>query len=86
MVRVQLPVKCPSCKLENPPDAARCDCGFVFSVATAEPSGTRAVQPTDPTIVFHLQSIDNSVRTIKRIVVWWAVLTVIALLILFFRR
>ena len=24
-------MKCPNCKLENPPDAMRCDCGYDFT-------------------------------------------------------
>jgi len=29
-------MKCPNCKLENPPTALRCDCGYDFPSASAD--------------------------------------------------
>lgn len=63
---------CPSCKLENPATALRCDCGYAFG-PTAK---------TDPSLSLYLHSIDSSIRTIKWIIIAWAVLTVIGALIL----
>jgi hypothetical protein len=55
----------------------------------ARPSSGYAVAqqpPSDPAVLSHLRSIDDSVRTIKLIVICWVVLTVIGALILLFRR
>lgn len=65
-------MKCPSCKLENPPTATRCDCGYSFGVP---------ITPSDGAIVSHLRSIDNSLRTIKTVVILWAVLAIIGMLL-----
>jgi hypothetical protein len=59
-------MRCPVCKLENPENARRCDCGHEFSALGAARSAPD-----------YLGSIDSSVRTIKFVVVAWAVLTVI---------
>jgi hypothetical protein len=57
-------MKCPKCSLINPDGTQRCDCGYAFQ-------GPQ----TDSTAP--LVSIERSVRTIKNIVVWWFVLTLI---------
>ena len=31
-------MKCPACKLENPPTAERCDCGYDFALGTVQES------------------------------------------------
>jgi hypothetical protein len=33
-------MKCPNCKLENPPDAMRCDCGYDFTSADRRTAAT----------------------------------------------
>jgi predicted metal-dependent RNase len=63
-------MKCPVCQLENPSSAARCDCGYSFA-------GLKTNSDS------YLRSIDASLRTIKQIIVWWAVLTVVGLIIWF---
>lgn len=81
-------MKCPSCKLENPETALRCDCGYAFSLPAVQISNGR--EPSDPAVVNYLLSIDDSLRTIKRILVWWvwlgAICAFITLVIFMFRR
>jgi hypothetical protein len=59
-------VTCPSCKLENPADAQRCDCGYVFAAPTTAPE---------------LREITQSLRTIKRILILWTVLSLLGAVI-----
>jgi hypothetical protein len=35
-------MKCPSCKLENPPNAMQCDCGYVFGIPPLQAAENRA--------------------------------------------
>lgn len=66
-------MKCPACKLENPSTALLCDRGYRFgSSATASAS--------DPSTISYLRSIDGSLRTIKAIMVVWAVLSLFGVL------
>jgi hypothetical protein len=58
----QVIVICPSCKLENPADATRCDCGYVFAGSTSPPE---------------LREIAQSLRTIKRILILWTALSLV---------
>src|SRR5579863_5827238 len=58
---------CPSCKLENPPSAVRCDCGYVFAASVSPRERSLQSLPVDdPPLVVYLRSIDDSLRTIKR--------------------
>jgi hypothetical protein len=79
-------MKCPRCKLENPENALRCDCGHEFAAAFAGGSSARFAPTamTDPSVSLHLRSIDGSLRTIKFVVVAWAVLTAIGFICWFF--
>ena len=60
---------CPSCKLENPPSASVCDCGYQFQSATGH---VMATQETSP----YLASIDRSLKTIKNLMVLWLLLSI----------
>ena len=66
-------MKCPLCKLENPEIARTCDCGYSFATGSAP-----SVASLDTVL---LRSIDRSLRTIKLIVVSWAVLTAIGFIV-----
>jgi hypothetical protein len=79
-------VRCPLCKLQSPENTRQCDCGYEFAGAygTAAQAGIARTATTDPTAAIYLRSIDQSVRTIKFIVVAWAILTVIGFVVLFF--
>jgi hypothetical protein len=66
-------MKCPVCKLENPDTALRCDCGYAFATGTM-PAG-------DP-VLEHLRSIDETLRYIKRLILLWAILTVVAAIVI----
>jgi hypothetical protein len=70
-------MKCPVCKLENPANALQCDCGHQFAAAYTKSSYMPEIRAdmADPSISGHLRSIDRSLRTIKIVVVAWAVLT-----------
>jgi hypothetical protein len=35
-------MECPNCKLENPPSALRCDCGYEFATGTVRASYAQA--------------------------------------------
>lgn len=72
-------MKCPQCKLENPESALQCDCGHEFAAAFARASSARLAQAAtaDPPASLYLRSIDSSLRTIKVVVLVWAMLTVI---------
>jgi hypothetical protein len=75
---------CPSCKLENPPSAVRCDCGYVFAASVSPRERSLQSLPVDdPPLVVYLRSIDDSLRTIKRILVWWVTLSAIAAILAF---
>lgn len=56
---------CPSCRRLNDQYADHCECGYAF-----QGSQTNAAAV--------LGSIDRSVRMIKNIVLWWAILTIAA--------
>jgi hypothetical protein len=71
-------MKCPSCSLENPPSALRCDCGYTF------PSSVQKAM-TDPAAVSHLRSIDASLLTIKRILLVWIFLAILWIIIFVLR-
>lgn len=66
-------MKCPVCDLENPSNSVRCECGYVNPL------------PSDPKLISLLQSIDGSIRTIRRIMVWWFILTIIGGVIVLIR-
>jgi hypothetical protein len=74
-------MNCPLCKLQSPEATRRCDCGYEFAAAYGSSSTPGDVRQatTDPSASQYLRSIDSSVRTIKIVVVAWAVLTVIGL-------
>lgn len=57
-------MKCPACGAANVFNAERCKCGYVFQGPQTES-------------VACLASIERSVRTIKRLLIWWFVLTLI---------
>jgi len=40
-------MKCPNCRLENPPTAMWCDCGYVFKKRKVDPS-LKYVEPDRP--------------------------------------
>jgi hypothetical protein len=61
-------MKCPACHLENPDTATHCDCGYSLTGSKMDPN-------------YYLRSIADSARTIKRVVVCWAVLTVIGMIV-----
>jgi hypothetical protein len=63
-------MKCPACSLENPSTAKKCDCGFAFWGPQTES-------------VACLASIDRSLRTIKKILIWWFVLGLMGALLWF---
>jgi len=73
-------MKCPLCKLESPESARTCDCGYSFATGSAPSVGASA------TSIELLRSIDRSLRTIKLIVVSWAVLTLIGFIVWLVRR
>ena len=60
-------MKCPVCHLENPEAAAQCDCGYTLTGSKLDPN-------------YHLRSIAESVQTIRRVVVCWAVLTIVGMI------
>jgi len=57
-------MKCPNCKLENPSGALTCDCGYAFSGESQIPQ------------LHHLQEIARDLRTIKRIMLAFLILTI----------
>ena len=77
-------MECPVCKLENLPMARKCDCGHVFGRprSVAKPEVSADLNTSER----YLQSIAASLLTIKRAIVFWLVLTVIALLCWLFWR
>lgn len=64
-------VKCEVCGAEMERGTKYCVCGVLLYPLDVE------VKP-EPN---YLQSIDASVRTIKRIAIWWLVLSIVGLLI-----
>jgi len=56
---------CPKCKLENPPNAAICDCGYSFQ-------GSGGHQETH-----YLRSIAESVDSIRKMLLLWMILTLV---------
>jgi hypothetical protein len=73
-------MRCPVCRLESPENTRRCDCGHEFAAAYAASAPSTRIGPIvapDPSASLYLRSIDRNVRTIKFVVVAWAVLTVI---------
>ena len=62
-------VKCSSCGMDNEPNATRCACGLTLY---PDPLKSEAE---------YLRSIDQSVRTIKRIAIWWLILSIVGILI-----
>jgi len=61
-------MQCPSCKLENPPSAMRCDCGHRFD---------RAEVNTEA----YLREIARSTESIRRLVLLIIVLGIVAAVI-----
>ena len=76
--RPPISIKCPLCKLESPENALRCSCGYEFAVLMAAAGVATADLPGS----HYLRAIDHSLRTIRFVVVTWAVLTVIGLVLL----
>ena len=56
---------CPMCRLENPPSALACDCGYSFAGRGEDQS------------IHYLRSIAESVNSIRRMVLFWIVVTLI---------
>lgn len=75
-------MRCPTCRLENPPGTLRCDCGLLLSPSTAEVAQAAFVDKS----LGHLESIDRSLMIIRRIVLTWAILTVFGFLVWFTSR
>jgi hypothetical protein len=80
-------VRCPLCRLQSPENTRQCDCGYEFAAAygSAARPGIARTSTTDPTTAIYLRSIDRSLRTIKFVVVAWAVLTVIGFVVWFLK-
>jgi hypothetical protein len=59
-------------------------------VAASSALGVQSLPISDPSLSLYLRSIDDSLRTIKRIMVWWVILSAIvgfiALISLMFRK
>jgi len=64
-------MRCPNCKLENPPSATVCDCGYTF-VSDSQSEGQS---------VYYLRSIAETVNSIKRLMEFWILLTLIGAVI-----
>lgn len=56
---------CPSCGIINLSTADKCECGYVLKGSQTNP-------------LMYLGSIDKSLRTIKRIAIWWLILSIAA--------
>ena len=59
-------MRCPSCRLQNPQTAGRCDCGYEFVRLAEGPRASLAAVPASSgtvASVLYLGSIDRSLRT-----------------------
>jgi hypothetical protein len=76
----------PTCRLQNPQTARRCDCGYEFVTLQEGPrAGGLAAVPASGIAsagVLYLGSIDRSLRTIKILMVAWAAFTVLGFIYL----
>jgi hypothetical protein len=64
-------MRCPSCRLENPPTAKRCDCGHVFGEPVSSSQRTEsAVGQGLARLVWALAALGSVVGAIESVLDW----------------
>jgi hypothetical protein len=80
-------IKCPVCGTANDPTARECTYGSCHTYLKSELECLRSIEQSHNTRradfkseMDCLRSIDSSLKTIKRVAVWWSIVSILAAL------